>query len=121
MTKSPNFKIRLVLMILCTLFTASGQIFFKYSAPHFSLSLSSIFTNYAFLLGLFLYGLGAMLLIMALKYGDLSSIYPLVSLTFIWVIILSAVLFGEVINSFKINAVILVVSGIFLIVGGNHG
>ena len=61
--------------------------------------------------------MGALLLIVALKFGDLSKLYPFVSLTFIWVMILSVLALGEKLNSFKISAVILVISGIILIGG----
>ena len=112
-------KIGLVIMFICTLFTALGQLFFKYGSLTFEWNLFKIVTNYNLILGFFFYGIGALLLIIALKYGDLSTMYPLISLTFIWVFLISVFVFNEIINSFKINAVILIIFGVILIAGGD--
>src|SRR3989344_6489309 len=95
----------IVLMLFCTIFTASGQLFFKYSSEKFQWNFMSLITNYNLLLGLFLYGIGAALFILALKFGDLSATYPLVSLTFIWVMLISSFILKENINGFKISAI----------------
>ncbi len=115
-----NLKIGILIMLLCTLFTAAGQLFFKYSSESFQLNLT-LLTNYNFILGLVLYGVGALLLIIALKFGDLSVIYPFVSLTFIWVMFISARILGEEMNNFKIGAVIFIIFGVILIARGSDG
>lgn len=112
-----NLKLGIILMVICTMFTALGQLFFKFGSKTFQWNLLDLISNYNLILGLGFYGLGAMLLIVALKYGDLSVIYPFVSLTFVWVILLSFFVFNEVINSFKINAVVLIILGIVFIGG----
>ena len=112
-----NTNLGILIMLLCTLFTALGQLFFKYSSKTFQFDIIKLITNYNLLIGFFFYGVGALLLIVALKYGDLSFVYPFVSLTFIWVMFISAFIFGEVINSFKINATILIIFGIIMISG----
>jgi len=117
-----NKKLAIIIMLTCTIFTALGQLFFKYSSTTFEWNLISLITNYNLIIGFIFYGLGSVLLIVALKFGDLSMIYPIVSLNFVWVMLISAFVFGEVINSFKINAVILIMLGIVFIAGsGNNG
>ena len=121
--KSPqknNLKLGIALMVLCTLFTAFGQLFYKYGSETFSFTLQGILTNHFLFLGFFFYGVGAIILMMALKYGNLSLLYPFVSLNFIWVTLLSVFKLNEHINSFKINAIILVILGVFFI-GGSGG
>lgn len=115
-----NLKLGILIMLLCTFFTAAGQLFFKYSSESFQWNLS-LLTNYNLLLGFFLYGLGALLLIIALKFGDLSVIYPIVSLTFIWVMLISVWFLGEKITNFKIGAVIFIIFGVILIARGSNG
>jgi len=112
-------KIGLVLMFICTIFTAFGQLFLKYGSLTFEWNIIKLVTNYNLIYGLFFYGIGALLLLIALKYGDLSTMYPLISLTFIWVLFISIFVFNEVVNSFKINAVILIIFGVILIAGGD--
>jgi multidrug transporter EmrE-like cation transporter len=116
--KKDKIKLGIGIVVICTLFTALGQLFFKYSSQSFELDIISLITNYNLIIGFFFYGLGAILLIIALRFGDLSVIYPFVSLTFVWVMIISALVFSEMINSFKINALILIILGIMLIGGG---
>lgn len=113
-------KIGIIIMIICTLFTALGQLFFKYSSQSFELNIISLITNYNLILGFIFYGLGALLLIIALRFGELSAIYPFISLTFIWVMVISLIVFNETINSFKINALILIISGTILIFRGER-
>ncbi len=112
-----NYKLGITLMILCTIFTAVGQYFFKISSASFSFDLAKLLTNYNLIFGFMFYGFGAILMIVAFRFGNLSKLYPLVSLNFIWVAIISVVFLGEKMNSFKINAIILVVLGIILIGG----
>jgi drug/metabolite transporter (DMT)-like permease len=113
-----NLKLGILIMLLCTVFTAAGQLFFKYGSETFEWNLS-LLTNYNLILGLVLYGAGALLLIVALKFGDLSVIYPIVSLTFIWVMFISVWFLGEKITNFKIGAVIFIVFGVVLIARGS--
>lgn len=117
-----NTKIGIIIMLICTLFTASGQFFFKQSSQSFQWDIFSLLTNHNLILGAFFYGIGAMLLILALKYGDLSVVYPFVSLTFIWVMIISSVFFNEIISNLKVGAVIFIIFGVILVGrGANHG
>jgi drug/metabolite transporter (DMT)-like permease len=115
----PNLKVGILLMFICTLFTSTGQYFFKSGSNLFAFTIQGILFNVPLLLGFFFYGFGAILLMVALKFGDLSKIYPFVSLNFIWVTLMSVFLLGEQLNSYKINAVILVIFGVLLIGGSS--
>lgn len=110
-------KIGIIIMLVCTIFTALGQLFFKYGSASFELDFVKLITNYNLMLGFAFYGLGALLLITALKFGNLSIIYPFVSLTFVWVMFISAFVFGETINGFKLNAIFFIILGIVFIGG----
>lgn len=60
-----------------------------------------ILTNpYAFT-GFCLYGLNTMLMILALRKGQLSLLYPVISLTYVWVTLISVLLFHEPMNLLK--------------------
>ena len=110
-----NTKLGILIMLVCTIFTASGQFFFKHSAQTFQWDVFSLLTNYNLILGGCFYAVGAMLLIIALKYGDLSVVYPFVALTFVWVMLISSIFFGEIINNFKVGAVIFIIFGVILV------
>ena len=102
----------ILLVILCTFLTSTGQILWKYGASNVG-TVSSILNNWPLLLGYLVYGLGAGLLVGSLKYGDLSMIYPFLSLSFVWVNIASIFLFGEfvsIINWLGVSAILVGVS-----------
>lgn len=117
-----NLKKGFATIVICTLFTAMGQLFFKQGANNLEGSLLSLITNYNLLLGFLFYAMGAFLFIFALRFGDLSVIYPFVSLTFIWVTFLAFWILKETLTPFKIGAIIFIVSGVTLIArGSDHG
>ena len=67
-------------MLICTVFTAVGQILLKKGTNLLIFDIVSILTNFSLLLGVFFYALGAVLLIYALRYGELNVLYPIISL-----------------------------------------
>lgn len=105
-------------MFICTVFTALGQFFFKLSTTNLVFDLSLIY-NYNLLLGLFFYGIGALLMIFALKYGELNTLYPIVSLTFIWVTLISVFILHETISLFKFSGIGVIIFGVFMIQRGS--
>jgi len=104
----------IMLVILCTLFTSSGQILWKLGSKNLN-SFINIITNVPLIAGFVCYGLGAILLIIALKYGELSLIYPFVALSFIWVNIASIFLFGEFISLLNWMGIVAIMLGVSLI------
>ena len=58
-------------------------------------------------------------MIYAFKHGDVTVLYPIVALSYIWVSLLAANFFGEVINAYKWTGVIFIILGIVLVgIGG---
>jgi drug/metabolite transporter (DMT)-like permease len=74
--------------------------------------LLGVVTNLPLFFGLACYGLSTGLLVLALRYGELSVLYPIIALTYVWVSILSVVLLGETTNPFKIAGLIVIVAGV---------
>ncbi len=92
----------ILLMILCTLFTSLGQIFWKVGVARIQPTLWTTFFNIPFFLGFVSYGLGAILMLIAFKSGELSVLYPIIATSYVWVSIASLFLFPEdVMNSWK--------------------
>jgi len=107
--------ILILFVAFCAFLGAIGQIFFKLGAPSAKLDFS-ILTNYHILLGLFLYALATVLFIFALKFGEVSLLYPVIATSYIWVMIFASVFLGEKINPFNWFGVFLILSGIYFIV-----
>ncbi|MCQ6531113.1 SMR family transporter [Bacillus mycoides] len=95
-----------------------GQILLKYGAIK-SQNTEAVgimnFINLPNFFGLAFYGLSALLWMIVLRKVDLSYAYPMVSFGYVFVIIASALLFGETINLMKIAGMIFIVVGILFI------
>ncbi len=105
----------IILVIFCTIFTATGQILWKLGVKNLELSFLGLITNYPLILGFVSYGVGTVLLVVALKYGELSVLYPFIALSFIWVGFMSVAFLGEVMTFFKWMAILLIIGGVSLI------
>ncbi len=102
-----------MLVVLCTLFTAAGQIFFKFASN----SIRTIIWNPYLYIGLALYFAGAVFLTLALHYGKLSSVYPFIALSFVWVFFLGIIIFHEGFGILKILGTLFIIAGVFIIGG----
>jgi len=108
------------LIITATLIGAFGPILLKKASAKKLSSIKSLSTNYYLFGGVALYALGTLLFIPALKGGDLSVLYPFVSLSYIWVSLLSVKFLGEKMNKFKWLGIALIIIGVSLIgIGSN--
>ena len=104
------------MVFLCTLLGAGAQMFFKAglrAMPH--LSIVAVLTNWPLLTGLSFYGLSTLLLVLALREGELSLLYPVISLTYAWVMILSVLMLGETVNFFKVLGLATIILGVCLL------
>ncbi|MGJ5820928.1 hypothetical protein [Paludibaculum fermentans] len=104
------------LVFLCTLFGVAAQYFIKKSGTGLDvLTVHALLTNLPLWAGLSLYGISTCLLILALRDGELSLLYPVISLTYVWVSILSVVVFHESMNVFKIGGIAIICLGVALL------
>jgi multidrug transporter EmrE-like cation transporter len=65
-----------------------------------------LFTGYA------LYGVNTVLLAIALRESELSLLYPIIALTFVWVALLSVLLLHENLNLYKLAGITTIVIGV---------
>ncbi len=107
-------------VILCTFLTSAAQIFLKYGSNVLRFDMVSLFTNYNLIAGIVLYMLGAMLLIVAFSGGEVTALYPIFATSYVWVLILSYFFLGESLNIFKILAIFIIISGIYLVTYGSR-
>jgi len=105
----------IILSLFCALLGSMGQTFFKIGSKKISVHLLSWFTNWQIILGMSLYGLSAILFIVALKYGKLSILYPIIATSYIWVTLISHYILKEQINYFNVIGIFLIICGVFMI------
>jgi uncharacterized membrane protein len=110
----------ILLVIICTLFTASGQYFIKKGLSNAGAKTSLLaYINMTMIGGLILYGLGALLLIWALRKGSLSVLYPLISLGFIWAALLGLSFLGETVSLLNWIGIVGIIMGVSIIGGSD--
>ena len=105
----------ILLAVVCTLMGALGALFLKKGGDNFSLNPLKIIKNYYVLTGLGLYVLASILFVYALKFGELSMIYPLTSLSYVWVAFLSNKVLKEPITRLKWYGISMILLGVVLI------
>ena len=113
-----NLRKSLTMVFGCTLLGATAQILIKSGlkllpqhAGLFELILIGL-TNWQLMMGLCLYGGSTVLLVLALRYGELSMLYPVIALTYVWVAMLSLIFFHESVNIFKATGLLMIVGGV---------
>ena len=104
--------IPLGMIFIATWVGAFGALYLKKGS---SISLKKIFTNFKLIFGLSLYGLASAIFIYALKFGELSILYPMTALSYIWVAILSYYLLKEKITKQKLAGIALIIIGVALL------
>lgn len=102
-------------MILCTLLTSAAQILYKIGANKLVLEFSAILRNYQLFTGLALYIIAGIILILALKGGDVTVLYPIIATSYVWVALLSTLFLGEVINAYKWTGIVTIIIGIIFV------
>jgi drug/metabolite transporter (DMT)-like permease len=108
----------ILLVCFCTLSGAAAQILGKVGMTHFAPNPMAIVTNAPLMGGYALYGFNTLLMVLALRKGELSMLYPIIALTYVWVTLLSYTLLREPPNMFKNFGIALIVIGVAVIGSG---
>lgn len=104
-------KIGIILMVCSACCTSLGQFFWKLSAAQFNLEMIG---------GFFFYALGAILMIIAFRFGSLSVLHPILSLGYVFGIFLGGLFLHEAITTDVVVGTLLILAGVSLIGGGDH-
>ena len=115
------------MVIGCTLFASAAQVLLKMGAGHdypkidpahlgtlidFAIALAS---NVPLVCGYGFHACNALLLIFALRGGELSILWPIYALSYVWVALLSSYFFGDHINPWKVGGIALIILGVALL------
>ena len=115
------------MVICCTLFASAAQILLKIGMlhplpavdpSHLSTFVDLIFalaTNVPLIVGFGFHACNALLLILALKDGELSILWPIYALSYVWVGLLSMHFFGDRMNTWKGAGIALIIVGVSLL------
>lgn len=116
MSKTPLSSILLVL--LASLIGSFGAVFLKLGAAHLNRGFRYIL-NGQLGFGVALFLGSSVPFVMGVRHGELSVLYPMVSLGYVWTLFWSRLFFGEPITKAKLGALAMILAGIICIgVGG---
>lgn len=101
----------ILLMLISSICVCIGQLLWK---------LSSQMGIFVMLVGFSFYGVGALVMLVAYKYGKLSVLQPMLSINYVLSIILAAVVLKEDISLIKCIGVLIIIVGVILIAGGDE-
>lgn len=92
-----------------------GALYLKMGAGYVTRSLKSLATNWRLAMGVGLYLLSSVFYVIGVKDGELSVLYPMVSLGSIWTLIWSKLFLGEKLTRAKYIAVGMILLGCTLL------
>lgn len=106
------------MVLCCTIIGAVAQVLLKKGTlllgehPSMVETAIGIFTVRLLFEGYALYGLSTVLLVLALRKGELSLLYPVFTLTYVWVTVLSVIVFNDSMNGFKLAGLSVIMAGV---------
>jgi multidrug transporter EmrE-like cation transporter len=119
-TAVPSRRRSVLLVFCCTILGAAAQILMKVGMARFHPDLVALVTNVPLMAGYTLYGINTLLLVLALRDGELSMLYPIIALTYVWVTLLSYVLLKEPANLYKNVGITTIVIGVAVLGRGGR-
>jgi multidrug transporter EmrE-like cation transporter len=114
---SAKRRLAIYIVLACTLLVAIGQYLIKLGANRLShagllATAIGIFTIPQLFAGYCLYAVFTVLFIYALRHGELSILYPLIGLGYVWVTITGVIAFHETMNPLKVIGLIVIMGGV---------
>jgi drug/metabolite transporter (DMT)-like permease len=87
----------------------------KAGMDHFHPEPMALLTNYPLIAGYALYGINTVMLVLALREGELSVLYPIIALTYVWVTLAAYFRLHEPPNVYKNVGVTAIILGVIII------
>ena len=111
---NPTLLKSMLLVFAASVIGSFGAVFLKLGAAHVSKSLMS-FLNWRLALGVTLFLGSSVFYALGIKGGQLSVLYPMVSLGYIWTLVWSRLFFKEALTKQKFLGLGLILAGVFLV------
>lgn len=114
---SAKRRLAIYIVLACTLLVAIGQYLIKVGANRLShagllATAIGIFTIPQLFAGYCLYAVFTVMFVYALRHGELSILYPLIALGYVWVTITAVLAFHESMNPLKLIGLVVIISGV---------
>lgn len=105
----------IILVFCCTILGTLAQLLMKNGMDHFKPDPMSLLMNLPLIAGYALYGINTVMLVLALREGELSVLYPIIALTYVWVTLVAYIHLHEPPNVYKNVGVLAIILGVIVI------
>jgi multidrug transporter EmrE-like cation transporter len=92
-----------------------GAAFLKAGSAHVKLSVAALARNWRLAAGIVAYGLSSVFFVRGMAEGELSVLYPMVALGYMWTILWSRLFFKEPLTLGKLGGLALIFAGLALL------
>ena len=107
--------ISILLVLLSCMVGSFGVLFLKFASREKPLKIKKILMNKYLYISLLFYAISVILFVPALKWGELSVLYPLAATTYVWISLISMKFLKEKIDKWKWFGISIIILGIVLI------
>jgi multidrug transporter EmrE-like cation transporter len=102
-----------IVLVLTSAFIGSfGAVFLKLGAEYMRPGIKGVISNWRLALGIGLYLLSSVFFVMGVAQGELTILYPMVSLGYIWTLLWAYLFFKEPFNRSKVLGLVLIIAGV---------
>ncbi len=105
----------MILVAVGSFIGSFGAVFLKSGASRLRRSFSSLVRNWQLAAGIAFFLLSSFFFVLGLREGELSVLYPMVSLGYVWTLLWSRLFFGERFTRAKFAGVALILFGVVLV------
>lgn len=110
----------MLLVLLASFIGSFAAVLLKSGAGRLHRQLRSLILNYRLAAGVGLYLLSSYFFVLGVREGELTVLYPMVALGYVWTLLWSRLFFGEPFTRSKFVGLGMILSGIVLLFTGNR-
>jgi multidrug transporter EmrE-like cation transporter len=109
----------MLLVFIASFLGSFGAVFLKSGAGKLHRNLKSVILNWRLALGVGFYLISSFFFVLGIRRGELTVLYPMVSLGYVWTLLWSRLFFKERMTRGKFLGIGMVLAGIVLLNLGN--
>ncbi len=110
----------MAMMFLASFIGSFGAVFLKSGADRLEWRIRALLSNWHLAAGVFFFGLSSYFFILGMRHGELSVLYPMVSLGYIWTLLWARIFFKEPFTKSKFGGIGLILLGLVFLAIGNR-
>jgi multidrug transporter EmrE-like cation transporter len=102
-------------VLLASVIGSFGSVLLKSGSERLRHGVRHLFFNERLAAGVALFLVSSYFFVLGVREGELSVLYPMISLGYIWTLVWSRIFFGEPFTRAKLMGLCLIVAGVFFI------